>query len=133
MNDFSIVAEVETKNGLIQVRKIDSLTYHVGILSGDNFEIKHLDVGADGAIRAIANYLQNANYLLEKSSTVVWRRTFNEPEDYGDYLVKIKGQEDKPIIAYFGHPNGERHTGWYGSTDGEFYEVDAFYWSVIPT
>lgn len=63
-----------------------------------------------------------------------WKRTWKEPESYGEYLVKVKGQET-PIIAYFGHPVGERQTGWYVLVceNEEIYDtVDVQYWDELP-
>lgn len=65
-------------------------------------------------------------------STADWKRTFKEPEDYGPYLVKVKG-EKKASIAYFDHPIGHRETGWYEKVgDDEFVLVDVVYWDHLP-
>lgn len=64
MNEFKIVSEIETKNGYIQVRKYSDGSYDVGNLINDVFEPKHPNCGADGAIRALSNYLQN--FLTDK-------------------------------------------------------------------
>ena len=147
MQNFIIIAEVETKDGLIQVRKNDNYSYDVGIIFNDIFTIKHVNVSADGAIRAIAQYLQNNTYLLEQSiknksnivceksllnKSVTWNPVFNEPEDYGVYLVKIKDAGEQTFIGFFDHPTGHRNTGWY-LKDGEDYSlIDIVSWSKIP-
>lgn len=69
MKDFEIVSEIKTKDGFIQVRKYPDGRYDVGNLIDNNFEAKHPDCGADGAIRAISHYLQSYIY---KSKEVVF-------------------------------------------------------------
>lgn len=31
-------------------------------------------------------------------ATADWKRTFKEPEDYGPYLVKVKGEKKHPLL-----------------------------------
>jgi hypothetical protein len=61
-----------------------------------------------------------------------WKPVYQEPEDYGLYLVKVKGQEGS-TTARFDHPNGERKTGWYEITSRGFVEIDVTHWDTMPS
>lgn len=62
-----------------------------------------------------------------------WRKPYDAtlPEEYGDYLVTIKGS-DKTQVARFTHPNGARKTGWYQDWMGHWEEVEVLAWDHLP-
>lgn len=63
---FEVVTEIEDQDKIIQVRKYPDGRYDVGYLIDDVFDVKHPDVGADGAIRALGWYLTSAYYKISK-------------------------------------------------------------------
>lgn len=66
---FEIVTEIEDQDKIVQVRKYSDGRYDVGYLINDIFDVKHPDVGADGAIRALGWYLTSAYYKISKIKT----------------------------------------------------------------
>lgn len=76
---------------------------------------------------------ENIEMSNEETTTIKWTRTFNEPERYGEYLVKGNGL---PLtFAHFDHPVGCRETGWYvknDMNDSEWEKIDPHYWAEIP-
>lgn len=64
-------------------------------------------------------------------ATADWKPVQQEPEDYGIYLIKVKGRE-KSTVALFDHPMGERSSGWFELTKGGMYRVEATYWDDLP-
>jgi hypothetical protein len=61
-----------------------------------------------------------------------WKPVYQEPEDYGVYLVKIKGREGS-TTAHFDHPNGERESGWFEMTARGLVRVEATHWDEMPS
>lgn len=63
-----IIAEVEdTSRGTIQVVQHSDNTYSVGLLNEkEKFEVKHPNVDAAGAIRAMSFYFQGELNMLKK-------------------------------------------------------------------
>lgn len=61
-----------------------------------------------------------------------WKLVTQEPEDYGLYLVKVRGQVGS-TTARFDHPNGERATGWYEITSRGFVAIDVTHWDTMPS
>lgn len=63
-----VIAEIEdTSRGVVQVIQHDGGTYSVGIVNeNEEFEAKHPNLDAAGAIRAIAFYFQGELNMLKK-------------------------------------------------------------------
>lgn len=64
-------------------------------------------------------------------ATADWKSVHQEPEDYGTYLVKVKGRTGS-TVARFDHPMGERSTGWFELTEGGMYRVEITHWDHLP-
>lgn len=63
-----------------------------------------------------------------------WKQPYNEPEEYGVYLVSIRGQKFASL-AHFNHPNDCRETGWYipiNEAEDEWEKIDILYWAERP-
>ncbi|WP_211440940.1 hypothetical protein [Collimonas humicola] len=60
-----------------------------------------------------------------------WIPASKEPEDHGGYIIVQPGGFTS-YHAYFGHPYGERETGWYaGASGGPI--VKPLYWRKFPS
>jgi hypothetical protein len=67
-------------------------------------------------------------------ATADWKQPYNEPDDYGWYLVKADGY-DRVFEARFDHPNGCRETGWYVVSDDDsgWRQVKIKAWDDLPS
>lgn len=65
-------------------------------------------------------------------SVADWKSVQDEPEDYGTYLVKVKGRTES-TVAIFDHPIGFRSTGWYELNEEGIRQVDAAHWDTLPS
>lgn len=63
-------------------------------------------------------------------SVADWKPTYQEPEDYGVYLVKVKGKKEA-MLAQFDHPNGERQHGWY-EVNSRVCISEVTHWDTLP-
>lgn len=61
-----------------------------------------------------------------------WKKPENEPDEYGMYLVTTCIDSDESETAYYGHPNGERRTGWFQLLNGRLVQTDIIAWDHMP-
>jgi hypothetical protein len=59
-----------------------------------------------------------------------WTPVSQEPQEYGPYIIVQPGGTTS-YQAYYGHPYGERETGWYaGGSGGRI--IRPLYWRKFP-